>query len=155
MSVRTLPVTAACSYEQNSALVTGYQALFEMLKLLPADNFGCKVADFILKPARYLDTRDPRLLTDHCFLLPNPNAILQFRPILHYKLIAPPPKAEYPGGKKDCSRPTTTFLVSSAGTSSLSTPSSASSLSSLNCVIHSLLYLFSFHTTAAPAPSLI
>ena len=42
MSVQTLPVTAACLYEQNSAYVTRYQALFERFKILPAGNLRVK-----------------------------------------------------------------------------------------------------------------
>ena len=62
MSLRTLPVTAACSYEQNSAYITSYQALFERLKLLPEGNLGGKKADFSPGLARLLDTRGSRLL---------------------------------------------------------------------------------------------
>ena len=42
MSVRTLPVTTACSYEQNSAYVTRYQALFERLNHYQQEIDGVK-----------------------------------------------------------------------------------------------------------------
>ena len=79
MSVRTLPVTAACSYEQNSAYVTRYQALFERLKPLPAGNLRGKKADLGL--ARLLDTRGSTLLIITFYVTLNLTVILQFCPI--------------------------------------------------------------------------
>ena len=89
MSVRTLPVTAACSYEQNSAYVTSYQALFERLKLLPAGNLRGKKAGFSLGLARLLDTRGSTLLIIAFYVPLNLTVILQFCPLLHCMLTAP------------------------------------------------------------------
>ena len=86
MSVRTL---VACSYEQNSAYVTSYQALFEGLKLLPAGNLRGKKADFSLGLARLLDTRGSTLLVIAFYVPLNLTVILQFCPILHCILTAP------------------------------------------------------------------
>lgn len=42
-----LSVRTACLCKKNSAFVTCYHTLFEILKLLLIDNFGYKIADFL------------------------------------------------------------------------------------------------------------
>ena len=56
MSVRTLPVTAACLYEQNSACYQVPGPVREV-KNFTSGKFTGKKADFSLGLARLLDTR--------------------------------------------------------------------------------------------------
>ena len=103
MSVRTLAIKAACSHEQNSAIITNYQALFERQKWLPAGNLRSNKADFSLELARLLDTRGSRLLIA--------TVILQFLPTFHFMLNTPQKHGILaPGDKTGCFCPVATLL---------------------------------------------
>lgn len=103
MSVRTLAIKAACSHEQNNAIIANYQALFERQKWLPAGNLRSNKADFSLELARLLDTRGSRLLIA--------TVILQFLPTFHFMLNTPQKHGILaPGDKTGCFCPVATLL---------------------------------------------